>query len=291
MSVSPMGPVLKGWSPPFTPTGHSAYWRFDDHEQPGFPGCRPIHTGILVSYEGYADRLAALLPAPLEPSERTGTISLFFNRTTLLPTDVGDVAATVEPDETRFHEVIVMFPCRLGEKEYMFHYIMYTDSGWCVYCGPIAGLTTKLADIRLFVPEPAHPLWSLDTEGATIRSSVSRQGAELFNVIMTMGAEIEDPNVFAFAPEILGMRYFPDMSRAATQRALVHDLFLCDLQVHDHGRAHAGTAQVTVGSGFSTEEQWHFEARTPGETVPASYVHGFTHTNLGGRAVYDYLAE
>src|SRR5713101_2036761 len=103
-----MGPHIKGFIPPFTPTGRSSHPRFDPRpgaDPPIWPGIVASHWGILVRWVADGDYVAKLLPHPLEPTERTEEVSFFVNETLALPDGV-DVA-TVAPEDSRFNEAII----------------------------------------------------------------------------------------------------------------------------------------------------------------------------------------
>jgi hypothetical protein len=282
--VSPMGQHLKGWSPPFTDTGKSAYWPIAGN---GYPGVQPIHNGIFIRFEADPEELAKLLPLPLVPNERTKEAAIFINQTILLPAGLTDLSE-VEPDATRFQEALIVFPCEMDGRELAFHYIQYTDSDWCAYCGPLSGLTTKMSDIRLLTPTPTdHPNWGLDKPGSLIKASVSRDGERLITATFTMGEELEDASKVFDIADIVGMRYFPDMTNRTENRPLVHDLVLQNSTDIDPGRAYAGTATLSFGS-TTTDELHYF---TPKRIIEAHYLTGMSHHNQYLTSFYDYLKE
>jgi acetoacetate decarboxylase len=277
-----MGPVLKGWSPPFTASGASSYWPVAGE---GFPGVQPMHNGIFIRFEADAEALAKLLPAPLEASEHTGEVTLFINRTVLLPFGKTDMTDQEPGSTTQFGEALLVFPCRLGDKEMGFHYIMYTDSAWCVYCGAVAGLTTKGADMNLFAPLPAHQNWAVERPGSLFKATVAREGQNLMTANFTIGEEVDPTTLWGDVADIVGMRYFPDKANAVDNTALVHDLVLWDLVNVDPGRTYTGEVSLHFGD-TATDELGVFE---PKRIISAHYIEGMTYHNRGARVVHNYL--
>jgi hypothetical protein len=281
--IANMGPGLNGWSPPFTPSGKSAYMPIAGV---GYPGITAVHNGILITFETADGELAKLLPAPLNANNKTKTATIFINQTILMPSNTPDIGE-LEPDATVFHEALITFPCELDGEPLAFHYIQYTDSDWCAYNGVVVGLTSKMSRIRLMAPEPtAHPMWSLDRQGSVLKASVSRDGERLITATFRMGPEIEDRSeAFSDAGGIVGMRYFPDAANMESNTPLVHDLVGRIQGDFDRGPVYSGEATLSFGNSV-TDELDFFQ---PTRIVSAYYITNLSHTNRAVKVLYDYL--
>ncbi len=279
-----MGPNANGWSPPFSPSGRSSIWRVAG---PGYTPLQMSHEGVLVRFEADADRLAELIPKPLEPTERTGEVGLFVNISRMVPTGFPD-----DSDErrfsNRFHEALFIFPCRLGDQEYMWHWIMYTDSDWAMYTGFLAGLHSKIAQFKYAHMLPPHPLKQVEAEGAVVEARVSLQDRPLIDVRFKAQERVDPDVVFADAAEIIGMRYFPDHANRVDDRPLAHELVIYDMvDQWTAGDAWSGEAELSFGDQAS-EELHYF---TPKRILSAHHIAGFGYTNRGPKILYDYLAD
>src|SRR4051794_2495714 len=122
---SSMGPHLKGFAPPFTPTGNASFLpseRFTGDK----PTFRPRHVGIIARFLADKDYLEKLLPQPLEMRENTPEVSIFVNETIFTGTSIA--LETVEPSEHRIREALIVIPCQFKGDEYGFHYLQYLTS-------------------------------------------------------------------------------------------------------------------------------------------------------------------
>lgn len=279
-----MGPLVRGWSPPFTPSGMSSIWRI---KGPGYTGVQMAHMGVLVRFEADAERLATLLPAPLEASERTGEVGMFVNVTRSVPRGFAD-----DSEERRvakpFHEVVLIFPCRLGDTEYQFHWIMYTDDEWAAYTGFIGGMMAKLAEFDVSPLRPPHPGTGFQEGGAAFDAVVTRAHRPLISLRFRPTERVSPETVFADAASIIGMRYMPDLANDSEDRPLVHDLVIARMKDPWHAPdAWAGDVELELGD-HPTEELEYF---APRKILSAHYIDGFGYHNLGREVLYDYLSD
>jgi len=277
-----MGPELKQWTPPFTPTGRSSYWSQDFS---AFAGIRGAHWGILARFRADAAYLGRLLPAPLEPAPNTGEVFLFINETLAIAEQ--ERLADAAPAERRFREAILIFPCRYEGVECRYHYIMYTDSDWNVYIANLLGLWTKLADIDLLFPYPPNPSFDPFGGDGELRGSVARLGERIMSVSFRPRERVDPAATFAsgWRTPLLGMRYFPDISTQAKGRPLVHDLVRYDMDERVVAEAWRGEAEVAFGDS-AREELAPF---APLEMRESYYMSGYSYLMRGPRALHDYV--
>jgi acetoacetate decarboxylase len=276
-----MGPVLRGATPPFTPSGTASYYAADPEHS---AGAIASHSGIVACFTCDGDAVARLLPYPLELRAGSAEGWVFLNETFVIRERLADLDAT-EPLEVRFKEAIAFFPCRLRDEEVQYHFVMYTDSDRNVYIANALGLWTKLATINLLLPFPPHPAYSPGEPSMPLKGTVSRFDQRVMTATFSAGAEIDASRLERFHQPIVGMRYLPDMRSDRRGAAVVHDLVAADLVEMRALRAWAGAATVEFGP--STKEELH--PYQPIEMLESYYVDGLSYTNRGARVLHDYL--
>jgi hypothetical protein len=276
-----MGPHLKGFVPPFTPSGNAAMLKPRSDV-----GVRPAHVGIVVRWIADGEYLARLLPHPLEPTDTTPELALFINDTVidgLMDEDTEDIELT----EARFNEALFMIPCSYRGEPKVFHYLQYITSEHAAYVCNLSGLWTKLATIRLMLPFPPAPLHSGPSEGTTIKGTVSRFDQRIITVSFSARATVAPSQVSTFDTPLVGMRYFPDFTKVNYGRPIVHDLVEFDLVDIAIAEAWSGDATITFGRS-EKEELYHFE---PMQMLESYYINGFMYDNRGLTVLHDYRQD
>lgn len=298
--TSDMGPTLRGASPPFTPTGKSAFARSTDL---GGGDASEIaqagHVGILARWR--CDRTAAerLLPAPLEPSADTDKPYLFLNRTQTglnifrEPGKTGlEHVRSLNPYHVGWHEALFMIPCLCEGKPSVWVQFLYKDCDHGVVLGMFDGFWTKLATFHATFPFRPQPENSVMEPGGIARYHVSRFDERL--VTCEFRCERELP-AHEIAGEInldellrdVGVRYWPDYARPG-EAPLAHDLIIWKMGTGAIPRAWRG--EISLEFGTSDYEELHPLA--PIETLPSHFIYleygagpGLCHV------VHDYVAR
>ncbi len=287
-----MGPHLKGFAPPFSPTGRSSIVPAMPTSA-SHPGARPrpIHAGIMARFLADGDYLAKLIPRPLRATERTPEVSVFLNVS--VPTGVELDPDLAELEEWRLTEALFTIPCEYEGVEYAWRYLMYVGSQRFFYSATMFGHVSKLAELDFLFPAPPHPPRGEVAAGTTMKATVSRFGQRIITSTFR-ATEPADPQellqtVIGYGPGSpdVGMRYIPDMVAANRGKLLVHDLVANDIDDWELAEAWSGEATITFGTS-EREELHHLE---PIEMLESYYVSGLTYTNPGVEVIYDYLAD
>jgi hypothetical protein len=119
---------------------------------------------------------------------------------------------------------------------------------------------TKLATIKLLLPFPPAPVHSGPAPGTVIKGTVARFDRRIITVSFSADTAIAPTSVSTFDTPLVGMRYFPDFTKAAYGRAAVHDiveLHLANIAIEE---AWAGKASIAFGRS-EKEELYYFEPK------------------------------
>jgi acetoacetate decarboxylase len=273
-----IGPHLKGFVPPYTPTGQSSLIL------PRTEGVRVAHVGLISRWIAPKDYAASLLPHPLTPSDTTSEIEMFVNFTEYTGRPAHERTDT-EPTETRFNEALIMIPCLYKGEPKVFHYIQYITNERAAYACNWGGYTTKLARINLLLPFPPEPLQSGPSAGTLMKGTVARFDERIIDVTFEAKEAVDPAAVTIFDAPLVGVRHFPDFTKRARGSAAVHDLVELDMANIAIAEAWSGNADVTFGRS-ETEELYHLE---PVQMLESYYINGFTYHNRGINVLHDYL--
>jgi acetoacetate decarboxylase len=278
--TSSIGPYLKGFVPPYTPTGQASIMR------PRPDGVRPAHVGIVARWVAPEEYVASLLPHPLTPSDTTSDIAMFVNFTEYTGGPAAD-RVEAEPSETRFNEALIMIPCVYRGEPKVFHYIQYITNERAAYACNWGGYTTKLATIKLLLPFPPQPLHSGPAPGTLMKGIVARFDERTIDLTFEAREPVDPTAVTIFDAPLVGVRHFPDFTKEARGAAVVHDLVELDMANVTIAEAWSGDASVGFGRS-ETEELYHLE---PVRMLESYYINGFTYHNRGISVLHDYLSD
>jgi hypothetical protein len=288
-----MGPFLRGASPPFTPSGKAAFTaanvsyakRSNARNQAG-------HAGILVRWR--VDRTTAemLLPAPLEPNERTDRPVLFLNKT-----QTGKSREFIQhenPQLMNWHEALFMIPCSFEGTDVLFVWALYKDADFDsgIAQGILRGFVNKTAHFSTLWPFLGQPLNREMAPGSVARMLVSRMGEKIIDCSFKASRELTPDEIEQEidARELLsdvGIRYLPDWSAGATA-PLVHDLVLWPMGEGAIPRAWAGDVELSFGSSDADE----LDLLRPLETLPSHFIWLRYRGGPGvARVVHDYVSR
>lgn len=210
---------LAGFTAPLDPTGNAALygappWHFRGRSVTVLAACDP-------------DAVAALLPAPLEP---TGDGLVRFTVHDLL-CDIGlgmDYAAR-HPERCTVREAVVALSARHKDKHGYYDPFLYCDSDAEIAVGrEMFGWPQVGAEIWLTPPDPIRGLGA----GAVLAAKVSRLGRPVFDLETTLEQAGDfGPDVPAFAT-FYTMRVLPDPTGGPTVRE-VFASEMSDVQIHE----------------------------------------------------------
>ena len=288
-----MGGLLRGASPPFTPSGRAAFTagnvsyaqRSDARNQAG-------HAGILVRWRTERRAAELLLPAPLEPNERTDTPVLFLNKTQTGKSR--EFILNENPQLMNWHEALFMIPCSLEGEDMLFVWTLYKDADFDsgIPQGIFRGFVNKTAHFSTLWPFPGQPLNREMAPGGVARMLVSRMGEKIIDCSFQAQRELTPEEIEREIDrrELLsdvGIRYLPDWA-AGARAPLVHDLVLWPMGEGAIPRAWAGDAQLTFGDSDADE----LDLLRPLEMLPSHFIWLRYRGGPGvARVIHDYVSR
>jgi acetoacetate decarboxylase len=274
--ASAAGTALRGASPPFTPSGMAALGRStdlggDEGDELGQAG----HVGIYLNWRVDPEKVAQLIPWPLEVTDDSERVWLFMNQTqsginrhNREGSQTRGWLAELRPHHVNWHEAMFRIPCAYkGELGYLL-YVQYKDRDHSIYLGAYDGFTTKLADFRLTFPMTGQPFNREMAPGATARIVLSRLNERIMTAEFTAVRELPENEIERGDINILGMRHFPDYT-ARGKQPLVHDIVNWHMVKRSYSRAWVGDASITFGES-RYEELYLLE---PIEMLPSLFVY------------------
>lgn len=270
------GTILRGASTPFTPSGLAALGRSTDlGGEEGDELTQAGHMGIYVHWRVDPDKVAQLLPWPLEPNENTDKVWLFMNQTQSginrhnnADKDSLDYLATLRPHHVNWHEAMFRIPCSYkGEECYLLH-VQYKDRDHGIVLGLNDSFTTKLADFHTTFPMTGHPYNREMAAGSRVQMVLSRFNERIMTASFTAERELSREEIHDENINIVGVRYFPDYT-GANKPPLVHDLLNFRFVNRSYHRAWIGDAHITFGE--SEYEELHL--LEPVEMLQSLYVY------------------
>jgi len=286
-----MGPHLRGASPPFTPTGRSAFTAANSaYESEGDVRNQASHAGILLRWRADRQTVERLLPAPLEPHERSDEVILFLNKT---QTGKGrEFILGENPQLMNWHEALFFLPCAFEGRRALFTWMLYKDAHFDsgIAQGVLRGFVTKAANFTTLWPFPGQPLNREMAPGRVARMLVSRMEEKIVDCSFRAtrelsAAEIEREIDLTELLSDIGIRYLPDWS-AGAQAPLVHDLVLWPMGEGAIARAWAGEARIALGASDADE----LDLLTPLEMISSHFIWLRYQEGAGvPRVIHDYL--
>ena len=159
------GALLRGASPPFSPTGLTAFQKSTN--MGGSKGTKlgqAGHLGILAIIRCDREKIVSLLPPPLEPVPHTEVVGLFVNQTQSglnRHRPEGDEGLgflnNLAPQHINWHEAFFKIPCMYkGLKTVLFN-LQYKDVDHAIALGCYNGFVTKLATFHETYPMLGQP--------------------------------------------------------------------------------------------------------------------------------------
>jgi hypothetical protein len=300
-----VGTVLRGESPPFTPSGRAAYLRSTNlsASEPAQAG----HIGILARWRAERRNVEMLLPKPLELSETSDQIYLFLNQTQSAlnihrPSGAEDMdyLRDLNPHHVSWHEALFMIPCLCEGRPAAFVPVQYKDVDHSVPLGMADGFWTKLATFHETFPFGPQPLNSEMASGGMARMNVSRFDERIITCEFTATRELTHAETLAaidiheFLNDV-GIRYWPDYARPG-EPPLVHDLIVYDMSALGDERLGKGDiarcweGDVKLSFGRSDYEELYL--LDPIETLPSYFIHlEYQGGAAACRVVHDYVAQ
>lgn len=248
------------------------------------------HSGIIAAWRADRRAVEAMLPPPLEPTERTDEVMCFLNVTQTglnmwLPEDDAPLTPlrTVHSLQANWHEANFFIQCAHRGEPVRYVVVIYKDVDHGVLLGIQNGYPTKLATFHVTFPRPGA-----DVElGRPIRMTASRFDQLVIDARFTPEAPLGADRV----PRLrtVGVRYFPDAVGGGP--ALLHDLVSRTTWRPEPGRptgivrAWAGSLDLRIGE----SELEGLGPLRPLETLPSWFSHldtlsGPAHTNV----LYDH---
>ena len=296
-----MGPLLRGATPPFTPSGKAAMLRSRLGEANIDEPIQAGHAGLLLRWRTHRRHAEELLPPPLKPVPGTDIIYCFLNQAQsgqnmFRPRNAtgNEYVRSVNPQHFNWHEGMFWILCDFRGMAAHYSWQSFQDVDHGVLLSLYNGYQKKLATFDKRFPAPGQPLQSEMRVGGTAEMHLSRFGQRIVSVRFQaeremaadeISAEILQDHVFGNS---ISVRYFPDYVDAE-RPPLVHQLILrrTDKKVP---KAWAGPAEVELSS--SDDEELHLIA--PIEMLESYFVH-FQY--LSGpvaaktRVLHDYRTE
>lgn len=268
---------MAGFTRPFTPRGEASAipalpWKF-------------AGDLLLVHFEADPAALEALLPAPLEPSDRPGEAFLWSPHLRCHPAD--REPDSLNPSRTHYNVCVIGIPCRFEGKPTMFSAFQWGDRDWLVLVSWFLGACSKYAQID---QTGLHPMFGAGggpgVVGSKLVRTVSRHGEKLVQMKFHAEAPV--------APEALGfytrnlpltcMRHFPDVQVPPLGRPLVHDLTQMVMSGTQFGQMMRGSAELEFFDADNEELSPIRPTRVlGGYWLPMSFL------LEGVRVVHDYL--
>jgi len=291
--LSAAGSPLKGASAPFTRTGMASLSRSTDlGGDLGDELSQAGHMGIYLNWRVDRDKVAQIIPWPLEVTDESERVWLFMNQTQsgINRHKSGDARSRqwlsrLRPHHVNWHEAMFRIPVSYrGELGYLL-YVQYKDRDHSIYLGIYDGFTTKLADFRTTFPMSGHPFNREMAPGSTARIALSRHSERIMTAQFTATRELGEDEIEKGDINIVGHRYFPDYTGAG-KPPLVHDVINWHMINRSYKRAWVGEADITFGT--SDYEELHL--LEPLEMLPSLYVYLEYQAGPGtSQVVHDYL--
>ena len=229
--------MLRGYTRPFTPQGRASAipalpWRF-------------AGDLLLVHFRADPEALSALLPAPLEPSERPDEAFLWSPHLRCHPDDVAP--ETMNPGRTHYNVAVIGIPCRLQGRPTMYSAFQWGDRDWLVVVSWFLGACSKLAQID---QTGTHPMYAGGAQsgrvGTKLVRTVSRHGEKLVEIRFspTRTTDAAALDFYTSNLPLTCMRHIPDLHVPPLGHPLVHDLTQMVMTDTRFGTVLAGDADL-----------------------------------------------
>jgi|TARA_B110000093_G_C12899833_1_gene379904 acetoacetate decarboxylase len=230
--------MTKGFSRPFSPQGSTSLvpelpWKF---------------AGDLLLIHFRADKAAlnALLPAPLEPSEKQGEAFFWSPNLRCYPNDTDPLS--LSPYRSSYNVAVIGIPCKLNGVETMYSAYQWADKDWLIVLSWFLGACSKLAVLEQSGTHNMLPRMAREPSvGTRIRKMVSRNGEKLIDLSFAPKEIIlmEDMDFYLSSLPLTCERHIPDCSFPRTGRPLVHDLTQMVMNNTEFGEILAGDANLS----------------------------------------------
>jgi acetoacetate decarboxylase len=287
------GGALKGASPPFTPSGMASLGRSTNlGGEEGEELSQAGHVGIYLNWRVDPEKVAQIIPWPLEVIPESERVWLFMNQTQsgINRHNVGgsrsrEWLSALRPHHINWHEAMFRIPCAYqGELGYLL-YVQYKDRDHSIYLGVFDGFTTKLADFSTTFPMAGHPFNREMAPGSTARIVLSRFNERIMTAEFSATRELARDEIEQGDINIVGLRHFPDYTGRG-KAPLVHDIVNWHMVNRSYSRAWVGDANITFGKS-TFEELYLLE---PVEMLPSLFVYLEYQAGPGtAQVVHDYL--
>jgi hypothetical protein len=255
--LTDIGPILKGVTPPLTPTGLAALGRSRignaSIDIPAVAG----HIGLLFRWRVNENTVKELLPPPISPVADSDCIYLFLNRTQtglnlFQANGAEEQMLELSPHHVNWHEALFWIPCEYNGVRAHYTWCIYKDIDHGVLLGLHNGFNTKLADFSESFTTGGARQSQEPQAGQVLRLKMMRQGERILDATFVTEsemprAEIDETIRLGDISNSLAIRYFPDVTRPDA-KPLVHDLVLRQMRAMDISRAWRGHGTITLSA-------------------------------------------
>lgn len=255
--------TLKGYTLPQTATGRSSVvapppWHYSGEI-------------IAVDFTAIPDRIAALLPAGLEPLP-DGSASVVF--ADWCSASDHDERVLADPGVGQYREAYVVLHAVRGDRKVGRVPFIWVDSELSLLRGQIQGFPKKLGQIAMTRPVELGRGGVRKQKGATFAAHASSHGRRVLTAAVTLEATTERLPRAATLP-LVHTRLFPSVDR---DTPAVHELQLGMIAGFECGTVHTGKATLALGA----TEYEELEELGP-VSVGAGYVFAMAFSVTGGR--------
>jgi acetoacetate decarboxylase len=229
--------MTRGFSRPFSPQGSTSLvpalpWKF-------------AGDLLLIHFRADETTLNALLPAPLEPSEKQGEAFFWSPNLRCYPDDTDPTS--ISPYRSSYNVAVIGIPCKLNGVETMYSAYQWADKDWLIVLSWFLGACSKLAVLE---QSGTHNMLSRlarePSVGTRIRKMVSRNGEKLIDLSFTPKEIVlmEDMDFYLSSLPLTCERHIPDCSFPRTGRPLIHDLTQMVMNNTEFGEIFSGDANL-----------------------------------------------
>ncbi|MFQ5967358.1 MAG: acetoacetate decarboxylase family protein [Acidimicrobiia bacterium] len=225
-------PEVKGFFYPRTATGRSSI----------VPGPPWHYSGdvLTIEYRTDPDRVAELLPDPLEPADDPGAVAVVF-------ADWQSCSDTFEelldPVRSQYKECFIVIRCRYGGETYSRCVYIWVDKDFALVRGQHQGYPKKLGEIDMTRPVTVGKAGPRLEKGGTFGATLSSAGRRLIDARFTITGPSGDAG-FVNALPMLHHRWFPAIESDGTDS--MHELVTMRGYDAEAGPAYTGEAEIEL---------------------------------------------
>ncbi|MGE5506584.1 MAG: acetoacetate decarboxylase family protein [Actinomycetota bacterium] len=207
--------MLKGFSTPLSPAGRSSLAPMPPWHYAG--------TGLVIDTRTDADAVAAVLPPGLEPDKDDPgrSVAHFFDWQAC--TDGG--AELVDPSRSQYREFFVLVAARLDGQPVMYCPYIIVDQDISLMRGLIQGLPKQIGSVWMTRAQEVEGVAAPQVgPGGRFGATLAMKERRLAEATVTLRETADKAPGLTGGLPVVGMRYFPELTRDLRDRPPVHEL-------------------------------------------------------------------